>query len=123
MHWLKDAFASLLQWLKGLLVELLGAVSVLVAVVATLVGGLLLLLALFGGSGSFILSEIDIVAPLVVLGGGNLICLVLNLAILSLRRWHEDLGWLRHLVLRVQAGPALLTVAGALLYVGIAGRH
>lgn len=112
-----------MQLLIGALVQLLGALSVMAAIAAALVGGLLLLIGLFGGSGGFILSGIGILDGLVVLAIGNLVCLMLNVAILTLRRWHDDIDWLRNLVVRVQLVPAIASIVGALLYFGIAWRQ
>ncbi|MEQ4618919.1 MAG: hypothetical protein ABN482_12845 [Corticimicrobacter sp.] len=106
-----------MEWLISALVQLLGALSVMVAIAAVLLGGLLLLLVLFDGSGGLILNSVGILEPLLVLGIGNLICLVLNAGILALRRGHADLDWLRDRVVRRQLWPALLLlpVGGLLL--------
>lgn len=116
-------YTAAMRMLLDALVQLLGALSVMAGIAAGAVGGLLLLLGLFGGSGGFILSSIGILDGLVVLAAGNLVCLVFNLAILTLRRWHDDIDWLRNLVVRVQLVPAIVSVVGALLYFGIAWRN
>lgn len=113
----RPCYTGSMEWLISALVQLLGALSVMVAIAAVLVGGLLLLLVLFDGSGGLILNSVGILEPLIVLGVGNLICLVLNAGILALRRGHADLDWLRDRVVRRQLWPALLLlpIGGLLL--------
>lgn len=115
--WQSPCYTESMEWLISALVQFLGALSVMVAIAAVLLGGLLLLLVLFDGSGGLILNSVGILEPLLVLGIGNLICLVLNAGILALRREHTDLDWLRDRVVRRQLWPALLLlpVGGLLL--------
>lgn len=103
------------------LVQFIGTLSIMVAVASALVGGLLLLVSVNGGW-SFPLSGTTYLEGFAVLGAGNLVCLVLNLAILVLRRWSLDLDWLRLFILRFQVAPAMLTLVAALVYLELERR-
>lgn len=105
-----------MTFLLNPLVSLLGTLSVLVAVLAGAVGVLLVLLGLGGGGGGFISFHDGVSLGLWLLGAGNLVCLLLNVLILCLRKWHWELDWLRNLVVRLQLAPAAIFLVAAAIY-------